>query len=152
MKDTLFDKIAAEFAKLKTFLTDSANKPDASATAAAIAGFQVKLDAFETGSKASEKTISDLSATITTHVATIAARDGEITSLKAAAKTAGEQAVDLVAATGLDPANLPAAGAPGGGTPAKASLREQWLALTKTDSVKAAEFFASNSSKDDFWR
>src|SRR5579859_3323480 len=103
---------------------------------AKVAGLEAKVKTFEADIAAKDKMISESTASIADLNGKMAAKDKEIADLKAAAKTAGEQAVDIVAAAGLPADQLPAA-KPGDAAAAVAgktpSLREQYLALQRTD-------------------
>jgi hypothetical protein len=154
---TLTETIKAGFAELKTLL--SAKPAEVGDAAAKLKDFETKFTSLSTDMEkltlncaTGETTIKDLNAQVVKLTGEATAKDGEITSLKAAAKTAGEVAVDLVAATGLDAAQLPAAGRSAADKSAKPSLREQYLALSRTDAVAASKFYAENQANPLFWK
>lgn len=164
MANTLWEKISAEFTKLKEQLNSSAAKPTDNATA--IAAFQVQLDNYKAESDGKDTTIAthtatiaDLTGKVAAHVKTIEARDATITAntdvitkLKAAAKTAGQLAVDMLASCGIKAEDMPAAGKNESTQAAKPTLMEQYRVLLAKDSVAAAKFYAENSSHKDFWK
>jgi hypothetical protein len=150
MANTLFDKIKAEIESLKLKITGATPPADFTASISAIQGqlegFKTDLAAKDTAITAHIATIEGLktsaitdAATISAHVATIGANTKTISDLKAAAKTAGQNAVDMLASCGVVIADLPEAGKP---SAAGAKKDEKVKTRAEMKAMKPADILA----------
>ncbi len=147
--------IVSGFSDLKLLLTSKASiEADLATAKQTIGTLSTNLGAARAEFVVAQAQVVAHAATITaasdaaaTHATDLAAKDAEIAALKAGAKSAGETAVNLVAAQGVPAGSLPAT-ASAGGTAKKSvtEFRAEYNRLLSEGKAKeASEYWKANA-------
>jgi chromosome segregation ATPase len=143
-----FQEIVAEVKDLKAKLTAFVTGKETTEVAAQVAAFQTRIEAVEKASTQAAADLATAQQTIGTLQTQINAKDGEIATLKAEAKTVEESAADkarkLVAGQGVAVEALPTGKEGKSADPKVAAEKEYARLIIEGKSMEAGQFWQKN--------